>query len=205
MLYLSHEPTNAIYETGCMYGDHFFLMVYKNKRHMRLSQLQVTPYFPEFDEIQNAKLAILYSFLYSEYCKIISPERDYLYRSSIAIYERFFLDQFIDGFCHPSIKSDYTRGFNICFSADKAEQNLEFQGLMVCKLVSPQENSEFGVERYYDGFLEEDGSFAFFEVGYLLKPKKNLVTSPLEGVVVFRLHHLIIITLYRPGTRRRFM
>jgi hypothetical protein len=39
VLYVSSRISDAIYETGCRIGECFFLMVYKNIRRMRMSQI----------------------------------------------------------------------------------------------------------------------------------------------------------------------
>ena len=161
ILYLSYEPTNAIFETDCKINECFFLLVYENKKQMRLSQIQSTAYFEEFDELENAKIIILNNFLLSEFTRWVSSGREYLYRSSLAIYEEFFFTDLIDGFCYPSIRSESKTGFNICFSESSAKNNLSLLGVMVCQLQGPTIESEFGFNLIYDGFLS-DGSFSFY-------------------------------------------
>jgi hypothetical protein len=63
----------------------------------------------------------------------------------------------IDGFSYPSIKTQQNLGFDICFSAEKARENLNFCGLMVCQLGPPSTNSAFQFLPIYDGFLNNDG------------------------------------------------
>jgi hypothetical protein len=68
----------------------------------------------------------------------------------------------IDGFSYPSIKTQQNLGFDICFSAEKARENLNFCGLMVCQLGPPSTNSAFQFLPIYDGFLNNDGGFDFY-------------------------------------------
>jgi len=162
MFYAAAQATNAIYETSCEENELFFLMVYENKRQMRLSQIHVNSHMDEFDELENAKRTILHNFLMGEFTKIVVPGQEYNYKSSIAIYHQFFNSPSIDGFTYPSIKTQQNLGFNICFSATKARENLKFCGLMVCQLGPPSSVSEFQIWPLYDGFLNSDGGFDFY-------------------------------------------
>ncbi|WP_316837250.1 hypothetical protein [Pedobacter nutrimenti] len=163
VLYAAAQATNAIYETSCNEGEWFFLMIYENRKQMRLSQIHVNSYLPEFDELENAKHTILHNFLLEEFTKAVAPSQEYKYKSSIAIYKKFFYSPFIDAFTYPSIKTEMNLGFNICFSAEKAKENLMFCGLMVCKLGPPSLNSAFQIFPFYDGFLNENGAFEFYK------------------------------------------
>jgi len=162
VLYVSKEVTNAIYEKGCKIGDYFFLLIYESKRSMRISQINNVPYLEGFTEDENAKRRIMHDFLLSEFTKFVIPGREYLYKSSLIIYEDFFSNPNIDGFGYPSIASNYNRGFNLGFTKDKAELNLNFLGVMVCELVQSNANCEFLIKPLLDGFLNQDERFTYF-------------------------------------------
>jgi hypothetical protein len=162
ILYAAGRIENAVYETNCQNGELFFLLVYKNKKRMRLSQIHTVTYMDELTEEENAKRIILHNFLLSEFTKIVPPGREYLYKSSIAIYEEFFYSPAIDAFTYPSTKSQRNAGFNICFNENQAHSNLDFLGLMVCELLPSVQEAEFRMEPYYDGFINDQGTFDFY-------------------------------------------
>ena len=81
-LYLALQVTNAIYETHCEINECFFLLVYKSKKPMRISQIQTNEYNEAFDELENAKLSILHQFLLTEFTRWVEPGREYLYKIS---------------------------------------------------------------------------------------------------------------------------
>lgn len=162
VLYLSSRPSDAIFETGCKTGEYFFLMVYKNIKTMRMSQIHKVDYMDEFTEMENAKRLIMHHFLLSEFTRLVPTGREYLYKSSLLIYEEYFKDSFIDGFTYPTVASNANRGFNVCFEKDKAKQNLELLGVIVCRLCPPNDTCEFVLEQFYDGFLNESKGFDFF-------------------------------------------
>lgn len=162
MLYAAGKVENALYETNCQNEEFFFLIVYKNKRRMRLSQIHTVTYIDELNEEENAKRIILHNFFLSEFTKIVPPGREYLYKSSIAIYEEFFFSPTIDAFTYPSTKSQRNAGFNICFNETQAQSNLDFLGLMVCELLPSVPEAEFHIKPYYDGFINEQGTFEFY-------------------------------------------
>ncbi|PKQ66397.1 hypothetical protein BZG01_11370 [Labilibaculum manganireducens] len=162
VLYASYRPSDAIYETNCKTGEYFYLMVYKNSKTMRMSQIHKVNYMDEFTEMENAKRLIMHNFLLSEFTRLVPSGREYLYKSPLLIYEEYFKDPFIDGFTYPTIASNANRGFNVCFEKYKAKQNLELQGVIVCKLSPPNDTCEFVVEQFYDGFLNEKNGFDFY-------------------------------------------
>jgi hypothetical protein len=162
VLYVSRETTNAIYETGCQVGDYFFLLIYVNKKSMRIAQVHNVKYMNDLTEEENAKRIIMHSFLLSEFAKFVPPNREFLYKSSIIIYEEFFLNSQIDGFSYPSVSSPVNRGFNLSFTKEKARENLKFIGVMVCQLMPPNEGSEFIIRPILDGFLNERDDFTFY-------------------------------------------
>lgn len=163
ILYISSEITNAIYETECIFNDYFFLIVYTNKSELRLSQIQNTPYIDVLNEIENAKRIIMHQFLYNEFTKYVPKGREYEYISSRIIYEEYFWNPSIDGFCYPSIASPCNRGYNLCFTQEKAEEKLENIVVRVCKLLPSNGDGEFKIELYYDGFINDDDSFTFYK------------------------------------------
>jgi hypothetical protein len=172
VLYVSKETLNAIYETGCQPGDHFFLLVYENNRNMRLSQIHNIQYIESFSEEENAKRIIMHNFLLSEFTKFVPFDKKYLYKSSLLIYEEFFLSHKTDGFSYPSITSPCNRGYNVCFTKDQAAQNLTFLGVMVCELLPPNSESEFLIKPILDGFLNERSSFTFYKFNSDFSRKK---------------------------------
>lgn len=129
---------------------------------MRMSQIQNIDYMDEFTEIENAKRLIMHNFLLSEFKRIVPPGSEYLYKSSLLIYEEYFKESHIDGFTYPAIASNANRGFNVCFEKDKAKQNLELLGVILCRLSPSNDNYEFVFEQFYDGFLNETKGFDFF-------------------------------------------
>jgi len=163
MFYAAAQATNAIYETSVEESELFFLMVYENRKQMRLSQIHYNSHMDEFDELENAKLTILHNFLLAEFTKIVISGQEYNYKSSIAIFQKFFNSPEIDGFTYPSIKTQENLGFNICFNAKKARENLKFCGMMVCQLGPPSLNSAFQFRPIYDGFLNDTGGYDFFQ------------------------------------------
>jgi hypothetical protein len=163
VLYAAKECINAVYETDCQVGDKFFLMVYNTKQRMRVSQIHTISYIDEFTELENAKLITVHNFLLSEFTKFASKGREYLYKSSVTIFEEYFNNPYIDAFCYPSIRTPLNVGYNIAFNQQQAEKNLNFLGLMVCELCSPRtDNEEFSMKVYYDGFLNPNGTFDFY-------------------------------------------
>jgi|GEM_PF-6568513 len=162
VLYLSSRPSDAIFETKCKTGECLFLMVYKNIKPMRMAQIQNIDYKEEYTEIENAKRLLMHNFLLSEFKRLVPSGREYLYKSSLLIYEEYFKDSNIDGFTYPAIASNANRGFNVCFEKDKAKQNLELLGVIVCRLSPPNDNCEFALEQFFDGFLNEAKGFDFF-------------------------------------------
>lgn len=171
MFYAANQTTNAIYETSVEEEELFFLMVYENRKQMRLSQIHYNTHMGEFDELENAKRTILHNFLLGEFTKVVMPGQEYNYKSSIAIFQIFFNSPQIDGFTYPSIKTQQNVGFNICFNADKAKENLRFCGMMVCQLGPSTPNSAFQVRPIYDGFLNGKGGFDFY--AYNSEPAKE--------------------------------
>lgn len=164
VLYVSSEISNAIYETGCNYGDYFFLIVYQNINSLRLSQIHHIPYIDELTEEENAKRIIMHNFLHNEFTKFVPKGRKCEYKISRLIYEEYFSNPFIDGFCYPSIASTNNRGYNLCFTQEKAEVNLENIVVSVCRLCPSTDDSEFNLELFYDGFLNIDDTFTFYKV-----------------------------------------
>ncbi|MCQ6959719.1 hypothetical protein [Mucilaginibacter aquariorum] len=162
VLYAGSGIENAIFETECKVGEFFFLIVYQTKKRLRVAQIHANIEYPEFDELENAKLTILQTFLQHEFVKVVQPGQEYLYKSSIAIYKHFFKSDLNDAFTYPSVKTARTIGYNICFEENKAKAALQFLGVRVCRLVSIGQNPEFVVEIFYDGFLKETGGFDFF-------------------------------------------
>lgn len=163
VLYVSSQTINAIYETGCEIGDYFYLLIYENKRSMRISQIQDIQYLDDLTELENAKRIMMHNFLYSEFSKYVPPNREYLYKSSLLIYKLFFQSPQIDGFSYPSISSPLKRGYNMCFTKDKADENLTFLGVMVCELNPPSKGeNEFLIRPILDGFLNDKDSFTFY-------------------------------------------
>jgi hypothetical protein len=116
----------------------------------------------EFSEIENAKRIIMHNFLLSEFTRHVPSGREYLYKSSLLIYEEHFKSPLIDGFTYPAIASNANRGFNVCFEKDKATQNLELLGVIICRLGKPNSECEFVIEQFYDGFLNERQKFDFY-------------------------------------------
>jgi hypothetical protein len=161
MLYTARQ-FSAVRETGCREGDFFFLLVYENKRILRLSQLHVNTYFEEFDELENAKQTILYDFLVNEFTKVVNPGSEYLYKVSIGIYKQFFNNRHIDAFTYPSAKSNKGLGYNVCFNTEKAKDCLNFCGASVYQLAPKQPGAEGAFYTYYDGFLNESKGFDFY-------------------------------------------
>lgn len=164
VLYVSSQSVNAVYEKECKIGDYFFILIYRSKRrNMRISQIHNIPYIDELTEEENAKRIIMHNFLFSEFTKYVSEGREYLYKTSLLIYETFFNNPFIDGFSYPSIASDCKMGYNICFSQEKADLNLSLVCVMVCQLHPPTEHSEFCVNPIYDGILNDDNTISFYD------------------------------------------
>ncbi|CDN75596.1 hypothetical protein E27107_10065 [Elizabethkingia anophelis] len=156
VLYVSTTSTNTIYETRLKEGDFFFLIIYENKKPLRLSQIHLNQYFEEFDELENAKISLLHNFLLNEFIKYVPKGREYLYKSSILIYENFFKSNYRDAFGYPSIATEEKLGMNLCFTKEKAIECLNISGVMVCELMKGNESSVFTMKHYYDGFLEND-------------------------------------------------
>ncbi|RYG54889.1 MAG: hypothetical protein EOO01_00155 [Chitinophagaceae bacterium] len=162
ILYLGSTATNALYETDCQPGDFFFLQVYQNKNPMRISQIHTSQYMEEFDEIENAKLLLVHQFLLSEFTRVTPPNQDLLYKTSLLIYEEFFKAQEVDGYTYPSIKTLPKLGYNIVFEEASAKKNLKFLGVTVGRVMDKPSDAEFNTEIYYDGFLNQAGTFDFF-------------------------------------------
>jgi len=162
VLYVSSRPSDAVYETGCKTEECFFLMVYKNIKPMRMSQIHKIDYMDEFTELENAKRLLMHNFLISEFSRLVPTGQEYLYRSSLLIYEEYFKDPVIDGFTYPAIASNANRGFNACFEKDKGKQNLELLGIIVCRLGPPNDTCEFVLEQFYDGFLNDNKEFDYY-------------------------------------------
>lgn len=172
VLYVSINCVNAIYEKECEIGDYFFMSVYSTKRKKRrMSQIQHIQYIKELSEEENAKRIIMHNFLYSEFTKHVSSGREFLYKTSLLIYEEYFYNHDIDGFVYPSIASNCKTGYNVCFSKEKADENLDLVCVMVCRLLPSNGNSEFVIEHKYDGLLNDDNTFSFY------KPNSQFVKS----------------------------
>lgn len=161
VLYASSRPSDAIHETGCRAGECFFLIVYKSKKRMRVSQVHKVDYMDEYTEIENAKRLLMHNFLLSEFTRLVPKGCEHLYKSSLLIYEEYFKDERNDGFTYPTVASNANLGFNICFEKNKMKENLELLGVIVCKLSPSNNSSEFTLEQYYDGFLNDNNSFDF--------------------------------------------
>ena len=164
VLYLSSQSVNAIYEKECKIGDFFFLSIYQTKlKNIRMSQIQNIQYLDGFSEEENAKRILMHNFLFSEFTKYVSAGREYLYKSSLIIYEDYFCNDKIDGFCYPSIASNFNMGYNVCFSQEKVDLNLSLVCVMVCKLLPSDGKSEFRVQPIYDGLLKDDNTISFHD------------------------------------------
>jgi hypothetical protein len=163
VFYAAKEAANAVYETLCEPGDLFFLLVYSNKKQMRLTQIHDVPYLDELTEEENAKRLLLHNFLLTEFTKTVPPGWEHLYRSSILIYEEYFKGPKMDALCYPSTRTDINTGFNIAFEDRLAKENLNFLGLMVCQLLPPGEGSNLRLNIVYDGFFENE-AFTFYPV-----------------------------------------
>ncbi|MDX3916511.1 MULTISPECIES: RES domain-containing protein [Olivibacter] len=172
VLYASSELSNAMYETNCVEGDYFFVIVYKNVGQMRVSQIHIDNHFPEFDELENAKIAMMSNFLREEFTRYVPQGQEYKYRISHAIYKQFFCSNDVDAFTYPSVKSLHTTGYNICFEKSKSRKNLRFLGVMVCRASKQNAKSEFNLEIYYDGFLNDSGTFDFYSPNSEISRKK---------------------------------
>lgn len=178
VLYLSSRPSDAIFETRCRIGECFFLMVYKNIKPMRISQIQKVDYMEEFTEIENAKRLIMHNFLLSEFARQVHVGSEYLYKSSLLIYEEYFKGTHVDGFTYPAIASNANRGFNICLEKDKAKQNLELLGVVVCRLSQANDTCEFVFEQFFDGFLNKAKGFDFYpSISETAKAKFGIFTD----------------------------
>ncbi|MBV6881369.1 hypothetical protein NG800_015520, partial [Epilithonimonas ginsengisoli] len=156
VLYISRQATNAIYETRLKVGDYFYLIIYENLKPMRIAQVHNPIYLYEFDELENAKRLLFHNFLLNEFTKYVPEGMEYLYKTSILIYENYFKTPYIDAFSYPSIATEAKIGMNFCLSTEKVERNLKTLGVMVCKLCEGNSSAIFNVEIYYDGFLEDD-------------------------------------------------
>jgi len=157
VLYVSSMVLNALYETNCEVGEWFFLLVYENIKSMRISQIHEVSYLDDFTEEENAKKVIMHEFLLNEFTKLVPSGREYLYKTPLLIYEEFFKKSANDGFTYPSISSHCNLGYNMCFTKEQYEKNLNFKGVMVCQLAPSNTGCEFRWSSLYDGFLSANG------------------------------------------------
>lgn len=162
VLYTSSHSVNAFYEANCSVDDYVFLIIYKTKNLSRLSEIHAPQYIKELSELENAKKMILDEFLLNDFRKYVPLNMKHLYKSSLLIYENFFLDDRIDAFAYPSIATPINMGFNICFSEQQAEKCLDVLGVMICKVTAKGDKSEFRVMPLFDGFLDGD-NFTFYQ------------------------------------------
>lgn len=172
ILYASNQSVNAIHETNCQVGELFFLLVYKNKKRMRFSQIHHLKYQDDFTEEENSKLFIMHEFIASEFIKYVPIGKEYLYKTSLLIYELFFHKDLNDGFTYPSVKSNSTNGFNLAFNTKQYQENLNFLGAMVCRLQEGDETCEFRTELILDAFLNDQNNFDFYNFNSEISNKK---------------------------------
>lgn len=163
VLYVSNSISNAIYETGCKSGESFFVIVYKSKKSMRLSQIQDIQEIAELTTEENSKRRIIHNFLLTEFSKVVPSDKNYQYITSILIYEHFFFNSHIDGFGYPPLKSHFKIGYNMCFTEKKAHENLSFIGLSGYEMLPPNIENDFMVRPLFDGFLNENKTFSFYD------------------------------------------
>ncbi|GGC16134.1 hypothetical protein [Dyadobacter sediminis] len=130
---------------------------------MRLSQIHDIHDIAELTTEENIKRRIIHDFLLTEFSKVVPSNKNYLYKTSILIYEQFFLNSQIDGFGYPPIKSRFKTGYNMCFTEEKAHENLSFIGLSGYKILPNQIGSQFTASPLFDGFLNENKTFSFYD------------------------------------------
>lgn len=163
MLYATNQLTNAIYETGCLHGDLFFVSIYKNIKKMRVAQVHNMVYMDEMSETENAKLLLLHNFLLSEFIRVVPKGQEYLFKASINIYEEFFNWNDVDAFTYPSIRAQMQNCYNISFTPQQADDNLNFLGVMLCSLAASRTSTEeFKVEVHADAALNDQDIVDFY-------------------------------------------
>lgn len=173
ILYVSKELTNAIYETGCKVGDCFFVMVYRSRKRMRISQIHPVPYLNELTEVENAKRILMHNFLLDEFTKLVPKGREFEYMSTLLIYEEYYKNKEMDAFSYPSIASIcYKGGFNMAFPIHKAKENLSLVGVMVSQLGEGNPSCSFTIRPFWDGFWENGSEFKFYPYNSTTARKK---------------------------------
>ncbi|MDH6341588.1 hypothetical protein M2480_000955 [Parabacteroides sp. PFB2-12] len=154
VLYTSLMSSTAILETNIKEKDFFILITYKGKKQFNFSDCRYFVYFNQLTEEENMKRYILFQLLRNEFTRILpsSYKEENQYCSAYHIFNKFFKHDNTISIQYPSTRG---LGHNNFAFWDNIQDNLEFVGFRLCRLVE-KEGTQSSTQIFADGFWNSE-------------------------------------------------